>query len=204
MIFGSSLDSSLMFSIFRSALKIDCTKINTSSDTSYLSFFQEILNFVCDEIGEILFVLDDIDAIYHNKNLTYRLLTSIRGLYEKGKIAGPLQYPNRINFLLSYKEEPITSAINPNQSPMNVGVHCHLRCLTINEILDLLSIYNLDNTINKKDTLKGQKQNFNEVNAQRILSRTEGHPYKVQMLLYRLANHIIQWEKLEEESHNIG
>ena len=138
------------------------TEILGSNDNCSLYFEESILP----NLSQSLTIgLDNIDRIFEFGQVVEDFLGMLRSWHEKGKI-----YPkwSKIKLILSHSTECYIP-LDLNQSPFNAGIPIELKPFSVQQVQQLVELYELPLPSSQLDRLK------------RVLG---GHPYLVQLALY--------------------
>jgi hypothetical protein len=123
----------------------------------------------------VVLVLNEVNRLFEHPVIFQEFLPLLRSWYEEAKYHPVLQ---KLHFVLVYSTEVYVS-LHLNQSPFNIGLPIKLEDLTLAQIQELATLYQLPKDI-----------------AQPLNDLVAGRPYLIQLALYYLYNRRVSLEQL--------
>ncbi len=121
--------------------------------------------------------LDEVDRVFQHPEVAVDFFGLLRAWHEEGKNQPIWQ---KLRLVISHSKE-VYIPLNINQSPFNVGIPIELPELTRSQVQELVDRYGV---------------NLSDTDGDRIMEMLGGHPYLVQMALYRIAKDNTRLEEL--------
>lgn len=121
--------------------------------------------------------LDEVDRVFEYPDISSDFFGLLRVLHEEGK---QRTIWNQLRLVIVHSTE-VYVPINLNQSPFNVGLPIELPEFTVEQVLSLAKIYQLD---------------WSEKEIVQLMEMVGGHPFLVRLALYNIAREDITLTEL--------
>ncbi|NJN10453.1 MAG: hypothetical protein HC836_32535 [Richelia sp. RM2_1_2] len=121
--------------------------------------------------------LDEVDKVFEYPDISPDFFGLLRVLHEEGK---QRTIWNQLRLVIVHSTE-VYVPINLNQSPFNVGLPIELPEFTVDQVLSLAQIYQLD---------------WSEKQVLQLMEMVGGHPFLVRLALYHIARKDITLNEL--------
>ncbi|MGB6297098.1 MAG: AAA-like domain-containing protein [Rivularia sp. (in: cyanobacteria)] len=121
--------------------------------------------------------LDEVDRVFEYPDISSDFFGLLRVLHEEGK---QRTIWNQLRLVIVHSTE-VYVPINLNQSPFNVGLPIELPEFTVEQVLSLAKIYQLD---------------WSEKEVLQLMEMVGGHPFLVRLALYNIAREDITLTEL--------
>lgn len=121
--------------------------------------------------------LDEVDRVFEYPDISSDFFGLLRVLHEEGK---QRTIWNQLRLVIVHSTE-VYVPINLNQSPFNVGLPIELPEFTVEQVLTLAKIYQL---------------NWSEKEVLQLMEMVGGHPFLVRLALYNIAREDITLTEL--------
>ena len=133
----------------------------------------------------VVLALDEVDRLFSYNTVVEDFLGMLRSWHEKGKIFPIWQ---NLRLIVAHSTEVYIS-LDLNQSPFNAGVPIELLEFNVRQIQNLATVYQLD---------------WSESEISQLRNTLGGHPYLIQLAMYRVSNGDSLEQLLENASKETG